>query len=131
MLNTYTVPCLFFYSLEKPHCYLSVSTLTSKNITASLFVVSLSLNMFFLTVFCFSTCEYINHTYPVAVYTLNTGRTPYCLFSTAKNVPFNFHAVGWPSKHKPDLCSNLETSKYIRRYLFCCLFASKYVIFAF
>ena len=76
--NTYTVPCLLIYSVHKRHCYLCVSTLTSKHISGSLFVFCLSLNMFFLPFSGILTCKYINHTYPVAVYTLNTRSTPYC-----------------------------------------------------
>ena len=36
----------------------------------------------------------------------------------------------WSSKHQPFPCFNFETSEYVRRYLLCCLFPSKYVIFA-
>ena len=71
-LNTYTVPCLFIYGVHKPHYYMWESTLTSKKISATLFVVCLSLNMFFVPFSCILTWKYINHTYPVAVYTLNT-----------------------------------------------------------
>ena len=37
--------------------------------------------------------------------------------------------MAWPSKRRPYLCCNLESSEHVRRYLLCCcLFASKYVI---
>ena len=63
--------------VEKRNCYLLVSTLTSKNISGILFVVSLSLNMFFLPFSGTLTWTYINHTYLLVVYTLNTTSTPY------------------------------------------------------
>ena len=71
--KTNTVPCLFIYGMRKRHYYLSVSTLISKNISGTLFVVCLCLSMLFVPFSCILTCKYINHTYPVAVYTLNTG----------------------------------------------------------
>ena len=97
----------------------------------TLFVLSLSLNTFFVPVSCFSTCKYINHSYPVAVYTLNTRSTPYCFFLMAKKLPFTFGAVVWHSKHQAYLCCNFQTSKYVRRSLVCCWFPSEYVIVAF
>ena len=96
---TCTPPCLFIYSVEKRHCYLSVSSLASKNISSTLFVVCLSLNTFFLPFCGISTCEYIKHTSSLAVDTLNTRSTPYCLFLTAENAPLTLHDVVWPSKH--------------------------------
>ena len=118
MLNTYTVPCYFIYSVHKRYCYLCVSTLASKHISGSLFVFCLSLNMFFLPFSGILTCTYINHTYPAAVYTLNTRSTPYCSFLTAENVPLTFHAVVWLWKHARYFFSNLETSKYVKTALF-------------
>ena len=118
---------MFNDSVHTQHCYLSLSTLTSKNISGTLFIVCLSLNMLFLPFSCILTSKCINHTYPVALYTLNTPSTPYCLFLTDKNVPFNFEHVLGPSKRRSYLCSYFQTSKYVRRYLVCCLFASKYV----
>ena len=76
----------------------------------------------------FLSCRYINHTYPVAVYTLNTRRAPYCFFLSAQNVPFIFDVMVWTSKHQSYLFSIFEISKYVRRYLVCRLFASKYVL---
>ena len=124
VLIKYTVPCLFIYSVQKRHCYLSVSTLASRNISNTLFVVSFSLNTSFLPFSGILTFKYIKHTYPVAVYTLNTRSTPYCLFLTTENAPLTFHAVLWPSKHQPYLCPNFHTSKYVTRYLVFCLFPS-------
>ena len=123
-----TVPCLLICGEHKRHYYMCVSTITSKNTTGTLFVVCLSLNMFFVPFCCILSSKYINHTYPVAECTLNTRRTTYSLFLTAENVPFIFDAMVWFSKHQPYLLSIFETSKHVRRYLVCCLFASKYVI---
>ena len=95
---TYTVPSLFIYSVPKHHCYILVGTLASKNISGSLFVVCLSLNAFFVPFSGILCCKYIKHTYPVAVYTLNTQRTSYYLFLTAENAPLIFHAVVLASK---------------------------------
>ena len=52
------------------------------------------------------------------------------LFITAENATFTFHAVLFPSKHQSYLSFYFEISKYVKRYLLCCLFAFKYVIFA-
>ena len=112
-LITYTVPCLFTYSFPKRHCYLWVSTLASKNISGTLFDLCLSLNAFFLPFSGILTGKYTKHTYHVAVSTLNTRSTSYCLFLTAENAPLIFHAVVYPSKHQPYLCSNFQTSKYV------------------
>ena len=83
-LNTYTVPCFFVYSIHKRHCYFSVSTLTSKNISSTLFNVCLSLNIFFLPISGILTCKGISHTYPVAVYTLNTRSTSFFFLNNHK-----------------------------------------------
>ena len=50
-LNTHTVPCSFVERVQKRYCYLSVSTLTSKNMSGTLFVFRFSLNMMFLPFF--------------------------------------------------------------------------------
>ena len=84
------MPCLVIYSVHRRHCFLSVSTLTSKKISATLFVVCMSLNTFFLPFSGSLTCNYMNRICPVAGYTVNTPSTPYCLFVTAENVPFTF-----------------------------------------
>ena len=122
---------MFVYSVQKCHCYISISTLTSKNISGTLFVVCLFRNMFFLPFSGILTCKYINHTYPVAVYTLNTRSTPYCLFLTAKNVPLIFHAVVWPSKDQPYLFSNFKTSKNVSDSVFavCLLLNRLFLLF--
>ena len=116
---TCSVPFLFIYSVQKRHCYLSVRILASKKLTGTFFVVCLSLNTFFVPFSGVLTCKYIKHTYPVAVYILNTWSTPYCLFLTTKNALLTFHAVVSSSKHQPYLFSNLQISKYVRRYLVC------------
>ena len=40
-------------------------------------IISLKINMLFLSVSCILTWKRINHTYLLAIYTLNTSRTPY------------------------------------------------------
>ena len=129
---------MFIYTVQKHYCYLSVSTLTSKDLSIWFFVVFLSLNTFLLPFSGILSCKYMNQRDTVAVYILNTRRTPYSLFLTAANVSLIFHAVRWPSKHQPCLSSILETSKYVRRYLvcfllnrwfllFCCIFICNYI----
>ena len=78
MLNT--VPCFFVDKVEKCNSYVSVRTLTTKNITSTFIVVCFSLNMLFLSEYGIVTSltrKFMNHTYLVEVYTLNTQRTPY------------------------------------------------------
>ena len=95
-----------------------------------LVVTCLSVHIFILPVCGFLTCKYINQPDSVAVYIRNTRSTLYSFFLTAAYVPLIFHAVVWPSRQQPYLCSNFESSKYVRQYLFCCLFRLKQVIFA-
>ena len=73
----YTGPYLFVDLVQERNCYFSGSTLTSKNISGTLFVFCLSLNMFFLLFSDLLTLKWINHTYLVAVCSLNTERTLY------------------------------------------------------
>ena len=105
--------------MQKRHYYMCVITITSKNIGGTLFVAFYFVNRFFVLFSLILTCKSINDTYPVAVYTLNTPSTTYFFFSlTAENVPFTFGVVLRPSKYQPYLCSNFETSNYVRRTLF-------------
>ena len=115
VLITYNVACLFIYSVQKRHCYLSVSNLASKNMSGTLFLVCLSLNTFFRPFSGILTCKYIKHISAPAVYTLITRSPPYCVFLTTENAPLTFHAVIWPSKREPYLCCNFQTSKYVRQ----------------
>ena len=96
----------------------------------TLLFVPLLVNRLLLLLSSISTSDMIRRTYPVAVYTLNTPSTPYCLFLRAESVPLTFGVVLWPSKHRPYLCCNLQTSKYGKRCLVGWLFACKYVISA-
>ena len=96
----------------------------------TLFVVCFLASRFFLLFSSILTCNWISRSYLVAVYTLNTWNTPCCLFARTKKVPFIFDAMIWTSKQQPDQFSIFETSKYVRRYFVCCLFASKYIICA-
>ena len=121
-LITYTAPCLFIYSVQKRHCYVSTSNLASKSIIGTLFVVCLSLNTFFLLFSGILACKYIKHSYAVAVYTVNTRSTSYCVFLPAENVPLTFHPVVWPSKHEPYLCFNFQTSQFVIFLLLSSLF---------
>ena len=93
----------------------------------TLFFICLLVNMLFLLFSFILTCICIRLTYLVAVYTLNTPITLYCLFLSAENVPLTFGVVLWLSKHQPYLCSNLETSKYVRLSLVCCLLGCRYI----
>ena len=102
----------------------------SKNISGTFFVLFQSLSTFFLPFYVILTCKYINHTYSVAVYTLNLRSNSYSLFLTAENVPSTFHSVVWPSKHQIYLWSNFKISTYVRQYIARCLFPSKQVISA-
>ena len=95
-----------------------------------LFVVRLLVNTLFLLFSGILSSICIRRTYLVAVYTLKTRSTPYCLFLRVENVTVTFGVVLWLSKHQPYLCSNFETSKYVRLSLVCCLFACRYVISA-
>ena len=129
MLNRYTVPCLFPGRVQKRNCYLSVSTLTSKDISSTLFILCFSLNVFVLPFSGILTWKSINHSYLVPVYTQIHQARVVSLFVAAKNVTFTFHPVLWPSKHQSYFVSDFETCKYVRWYFLRSLFASKYVIF--
>ena len=96
----------------------------------ALFVVYLVPNTLFLLFCGILTCNCISCAYLVAVYTVNTPSTAYCLFLTAENVPLTFGVVLRSWKHQPYLCSYFQSSKYVRRYLVCCLYACKYAISA-
>ena len=61
--NTYTVPSLFLDRLQKPNGYLSVTILTSKNIICILFVLFLSLNMWFPPLSDILTWKCVNNNY--------------------------------------------------------------------
>ena len=76
-INTYILSCLFVDSVLKRNCCASVSTLTSENISGTLFTVCLFVNMFFLHICCILTWKCISHSHPFAVYTLNIPRTTY------------------------------------------------------
>ena len=67
-----------------------------------------------LLLFCgILTCNCISCAYLVGVYTVNTPRTPYCLFLTTENVPLTFGVVFWSWKHQPYLCSYFQSSKCV------------------
>ena len=68
----------------------------------TLFVACFLASRFFLLFSSILTSNCINRTYLVAVYTLNTGNTPCCLFVRTKKVPFIFHAMIWTSKQQQD-----------------------------
>ena len=96
----------------------------------ALFVLCFVLNTLFLLFCCILTCNWIGCAYLVAVYTVNTPSTPYCLFFVAENVPLTFALVLPSSKLQPYLCFFFQSTKYVRRYLVCCLYACKYIISA-
>ena len=63
--NTYTVLCFFVDRVQKSSCYLCLSTLASKNISGTLFLVCVCLNLFFLSFCGVLTWKYINNSYLV------------------------------------------------------------------
>ena len=118
MLNIYTVPCLLVDRVQKRNCYLSIRTLTSKNISGNLILVCFPLNMFFLPFSAILTRKCINYTYFAAVYTQIQKVHLISFFISAKTMTFTLHPLLSPSKHQSYLSSNLETSKYVRQNLF-------------
>ena len=100
LIRKYIHYSLFVY-LYRPKTPLlpSVSTLTSTNLSCWFFVVSSSLNTFFVPFSGILTCTYINQTSGVSVSTLNTRSRRYYLFTTAENVSLTIHAMVWLSKH--------------------------------
>ena len=83
MLNTYTVPGLVHDRVQKHNCFLCRSILTSKNVSGTWFVVFFSLNMFSLAFCGISSWKSFNHSYLLAVYSLNTPRTFYLFLYTS------------------------------------------------
>ena len=72
--------CTLVVSRQIPkmqNCSLSVSILTSKNISGKLFGLCLSLNLYFLPFSGILNWKSINHSYLVVVYTLNIPSAPY------------------------------------------------------
>ena len=96
----------------------------------TLFVVYFLLNTLFVLFSGILTCNCISCVYVVAVYTINTPSTPYCLLLTAENVQLNFGFVFRLLKNDAHLFPYFETSKYLRWRVVCCLFTSKYIISA-
>ena len=126
MLNIYTALLLFVW--RGINCHLSVSTLSGKFISATLFVFYFSLNTLFLPFVASFTCKCLKHSYLLEVYILTRDQEHLIsLFKTAENVTFTFHALLSPSTRQSYLYSSLRTSKYLRRYLGSSLFGSKYV----
>ena len=110
---------MLWFGLQKINGTIFPSSKPRNMLDDILFVVFSSLIKFFVIFSFILTCKYINHDYPVPVYTLNTLTTPYYFFLTAENVPLTFLVVLWLSKHQPYLCSNFEISKYVQTYLVC------------
>ena len=118
---------LFFGFWKSRHTFFP--TWKSLNILHdALFVVCFRLNTLFLLLCAFLTCNCISCAYLVAVYTVITSGTPYCLFLTTENVLLAFGFVLWLWKNHTHFFSNMETSKYLRWRVVCSLFRSKYVI---
>ena len=130
MVNTFTVLGFFVDRVQKCNCYLSASTLTSKNISGVLSVACWSLCMLLLSFPGILTWKCIYHSCLVAVYTLNTGST-LCFFNDKRlkrNIYLWCCVLAWTTSIGP--FSSFKTSKYVRQYLTCCFLPSKYVIFA-
>ena len=107
---------------------------TSKPLNMSdcaLFVFCFLVKKLYLLFLSILTCNWIRRTYHVAIYTLNTRSTPCSFFLAAENVPFIFDSIYlwfiWTTKHQQYYFSIFETSKFVRWYHVCSLFASKYV----
>ena len=120
---------LLFGFWKTTHTFLP-STTSLNVLHDALFVVCFRLNTLFLLFCTFLTCNCISCAYIVAVYTVNRPSTRYCLFWTVENVPLTFGVVLRSLKHQPYLCSHFQISKYVKRYLVCCLSACKYTICA-
>ena len=73
------LPYLLFDIVQKRNSYLSIPTLTSKNISSTLFVVRFCLNMFALPICGIFTWKCINHSYLVLVHTANKQGYLVCL----------------------------------------------------
>ena len=131
MRNTYTLPCLFFGRVQKCNSYLCIKTLTYKNISGILLVVSLSLNMFYLSFSRALTWKYINYICLVSLYTLNTQSTP-CFFVynyEKPNSDLSCYLLAFKTSIE-SLFSYFQAYKYVSHYLVLCLYAFKYVISA-
>ena len=84
----------------------------------ALFVVCFVLNTLFLLFCGILSSNCICCAYLVAVYTVNTQSTTFCLFLTAENFPLSFGFVLWFSKnHLQISCCSLH-SKYTKMPLF-------------
>ena len=117
-LNTYIVPSLLLERVGKCNYYVSISTLISKNISGIFFVVSLSRNLLFQPFSNILTWKTINHTYLLAVYTLNTSRTPYFfVYNTWKLKCFS-DTILWPSKHQSCVFFTSKLQRTLRSTLF-------------
>ena len=77
-LKTYTAPSLFVGRVHQRNYYIYGGTLTTGNISATLFVFCLSLNMFVLPLCGILTWKSI--CWIVAVYTLMSSSAPYFFF---------------------------------------------------
>ena len=77
-LKTCTVPSFVVDRVQKWNCHISATTLTSQNLSGTLFFACLSVNMLCLAFANILSWKFIHHTYLLAIYTLNTQRTAYC-----------------------------------------------------
>ena len=76
-LKTYTAPSLFVRRVHQRSYYIYGGTLTTGNISATLFVFCLSLNMFVLPFCGILTWKCMSSSCVVAVYTLMSSSAPY------------------------------------------------------
>ena len=121
---------VLFFGLGKTTRTFSRTWIPLNILVGAFFVVCFVLNTLFLLFCGILACNCISCAYLLAVYTVNKPSTPYCLFLTTENVPLTFGFVLWLCKNNAHLFSKMETSKYLRLRLVCCLFSSKYVISA-
>ena len=116
MLHTSAVPCWCVYMVRESHFYFSLSFLTSKNMSGTLFVIWFLLHTLF-DLFCGSlTCKYVTRLYVPAVKVLNRPATACLLvYKSRKSQPYPFFHSWSIQKLKSNLFSCLKSCKYFSR----------------
>ena len=120
-----------FLWLWKNKAHLFPTSKPRNILDGAFFVVYFLLNTLFLLFCGISSCNCISCPCLVAVYTVKTKSTAYCLFRMAENVPLTFGFILWLWENHAHLFFNFKTSKYLRWRHVCCLLRSKYVIVCF
>ena len=116
-LIIYTIPCFFGDRVQKDNCYLSVRILTSRKFSGGLFVVWLSLNIFFQPFCDIFTWNCMNHGYLVAVSTVNTeNRSNFVSLSLLKTQYLPFILALGIEKISPIFFLSSKPLKYFRQH---------------